>query len=199
MKKLIILSIVLVSAVSVRAQDGFTALHYDVSFGLGNTSGYISKPSFRGMGFDYQKMVNANIGIGLSVAWHTFYEKRNYDSYSFDDGVTTLTGVQFRYLNTVPMHITTNFYSGEEGDEVRAFFGLGIGTFYAEKKTVMGQWAVTNDAWQFSLQPQLGVLCGLGSDANVFLAGKFTTPFESESLNSYPYFSMNVGLAWMIH
>lgn len=199
MKKFIILSIVLVSVVSAKAQDGFTALHYDVSFGLGNTSGFISQPSFRGVGFDYQKMVNANVGIGLSIAWHTFYEERNYDSYSFDDGVTTLTGVQFRYLNALPLHVTTNYYFGEEGDDVRAFMGLGVGTFYAEKKTVMGQWSVTNDSWQFSLQPQLGLLYGFGSDANVFIAGKFTTPFKTEALNSYPYLSLNIGLAWMIH
>ena len=199
MKKYFILSILLVSGISAMAQDGYTSLHYDVSFGLGNTSDFISKPSFRGVGFDYQKMVSPNIGVGLSIAWHTFYEEKDYATYSFDDGVTSLSGIQFRYLNALPLHLTTNYYFGEEGDGMRPFLGLGIGTLYSEHKTTMGQWAVTSDAWQFSLQPQVGLLYGFGSDANLFVAGKFNTPFKSDDLDSYPYVSLNVGFAWTIH
>jgi opacity protein-like surface antigen len=199
MKNFFILSILLVSAVSALAQDSFTAMHYDVSFGLGKTSEFIGKPSFRGVGFDYRRMVNANIGVGISFGFHNFYEEKDLATYTFDDGVTSLSGIQFRYLNAVPLHLAADYYFGGEGEGMRPFIGLGVGTLYSEHKTTMGIWSVTDDAWQFSLQPEAGILYGFDGGANLFIAGKFNTPFKTSDLESYPYVSVNVGFAWMLH
>ena len=198
MKNILIISVLVISSISGFAQDGYTSLHYDVSFGLGNTRDFISQPSFRGVGFDYRKMVSANVGVGMSMALHTFYERKDYATYSFDDGVTSLSGIQYRYLNALPLHISTNYYFGEEDAEVRPYLGLGIGTLFSERKTEMGQYAFTTNSWQFSLQPEVGVLYQVQSDAYLFVAGKFTTPFESTKLESQPFLSLNFGLAWML-
>ena len=198
MKNLFILSFLIVVSISALAQDGYTSLHYDVSFGLGNTRDFINTPSFRGVGFDYRKMASANVGVGMSMAWHTFYERKDYATYSFDDGLTSLSGVQYRYLNALPLHISTNYYFGEEDAEVRPYLGLGVGTLFSERKTEMGQYAVTTTSWQFSLQPEVGVLYQVQSDAYLFLAGKFTTPFKNSDFNSQPFLSLNFGLAWML-
>lgn len=198
MKNFIVISFLLIGAIKASAQDGYTSLHYDVSFGLGNTHEFISKPSFRGVGFDYRKMVSANVGVGMSIAWHTFYERKDYASYSFDDGVTSLSGIQYRYLNVLPLHINTNYYFGDEGAEVRPYLGIGVGTLFSERKTEMGQWSVTKDSWQFSLQPEVGLLYQVQSDAYIFMAGKFTTPFKNSDFASQPFLSLNLGLAWML-
>ena len=200
MKHFYIILFLMVSSISAAlAQDGYTSLHYDVGFGLGKTSDFISKPSFRGIGFDYRKMVNPNIGVGVSFAWSTFYERKDDDTYTLPDGSATLSGVQFRYLNVLPFHLNFNYYLGGEGETVRPFLGLGVGTVYSEKKTQMGQYANTTQTWHFSLQPEVGVLYEVQPDVSVFIAGKFTTPFDNGSVVAMPFLSMNVGLAWMLH
>ena len=196
MKKIVILSIFLCSASMTFAQSGYTSLHYDVSIPLGNTTDFIGKASFRGVGFDFRRMLSPTIGVGMSFAWHTFYERKDYGTYV--DGATSITGVQFRYLNVLPMHVNANYYLGEEGDAVRPFLGLGIGTIYGERKTTMGQYSYTTKTWQFSMQPEVGVLYQVQSDAYIFMAGKFTTPFKNTELDSQPFLSLNFGLAWML-
>ena len=180
------------------AQDGYTSLHYDISLGIGSTADFISAPSFRGFGFDYRKMVSPTIGVGLSLGWTTFYERKDRATYSFTDGTASLTGTQFRYLNALPMHINANYYFGVDG-ELRPFLGLGVGTMYSERRTEMGQWSSTTDSWQFSLQPEVGVLYPVNPDANIFFAAKFMTPFQNSTFESQPFVSFNIGMAWMIH
>ncbi|MEK6783622.1 MAG: OmpW family outer membrane protein [Bacteroidota bacterium] len=198
MKNFLLISILAMSSISALAQDGYTSLHYDISFALGNTSDFISQPSFRGVGFDYRKMVTGNVGVGISMAYHTFYERKDYDTYSFDDGVTSLSGVQFRYLNALPLHISSNYYFGEDGDQVRPYLGVGIGTLFSERRTEMGQWSSTTNSWQFSLLPEVGLLYQISSDAYLFTAAKFTTPFKNADFDSQPFLSLNIGMAWML-
>jgi opacity protein-like surface antigen len=180
------------------AQDGYTALHYDISLGISSTADFISAPSFRGVGFDYRKMVTSNVGVGFSVGWSTFYQRIDRASYALPDGTATLSGVQFRYLNAIPLHVNTNYYFGVDG-ELRPYVGLGVGTLYSERRTEMGQWSTSTASWEFSLQPEVGVLYPVNPDANVFFAAKFTTPFQNSTFPSQPFVSFNIGLAWMIH
>jgi opacity protein-like surface antigen len=203
MKRLIIIFASVLCFGAARAQqDGFTSLHYDVGFGFGSTHDYISKPSFRGLGFDYKKMVNGNVGIGLAVGWQTFYEhkdKQTFDYTAADGSSVQYNGVQYRYLNAFPVHITTDYYFGENGKEIRPFVGLGVGTMFSERKTNMGNWSATENSWQFSLQPEVGLLYQVQSSAAFFFAGKYTMPFKNNTFDSQPYLALNVGVVWMLH
>jgi len=40
----------------VKAQSGYTSFQYQIGFGMGDLGDYISKTSFRGAVFDYQKV-----------------------------------------------------------------------------------------------------------------------------------------------
>ena len=52
----------------VKAQSGYTSFQYQIGFGMGDLGDYISKTSFRGAVFDYQKNMTSNISVGLELA-----------------------------------------------------------------------------------------------------------------------------------
>ena len=90
----------------VKAQSGYTSFQYQIGFGMGDLGDYISKTSFRGAVFDYQKNLTSNISVGLELAWNTFYEDMDYGTY--EDGTVSLSGKQFRYSNMFPINFDFN-------------------------------------------------------------------------------------------
>ncbi len=58
MKKIFILIVFTVIAVSAFPQRNLTALQYSIGFGTGDMQDFIGKPSFRGFTFDYRNLVH---------------------------------------------------------------------------------------------------------------------------------------------
>ncbi len=58
------------------------------------------------MQLDFQKMVQDNIGVGVSVGWNVFYEELDYDTYTLDN--VSLSGKQWRYSNHIPILASVN-------------------------------------------------------------------------------------------
>ncbi len=202
MKKLLILLAFIAIGGSAFAQ-GYTSIHYDISVPLGKTSDRVSKPSFRGVGLDYRKMINPNLGAGFSLGWHVFYERKDeatYDVSKITNGLfDKITGVQYNYVNAIPLHGNINYYLGEEGDAIRPFIGLGVGTTYFEQKVEMGLYSSTTNAWQFSIQPEAGLLYELSTTMSAFLGAKYTQGFNTSKLDGQSYISFNVGMAWKLN
>lgn len=198
MKKiLILLAFISFGVGSVYAQ-GYTSIHYDISIPVGKTSDRISKGSFRGVGLDYRKMINPNFAAGFSLGWHVFYERKDFATYDLSD-VTKLTGVQYNYINAVPLHGNINYYVGDESDAIRPFIGLGIGTTYFEQKIEMGLYSIPTSSWQFSIQPEAGFLYELSTTMSAFVGAKYTQGFNTSKLDGQSYISFNVGMAWKLN
>src|SRR5210317_2539390 len=75
--------------------SGHVSVSYDMSFGVGNLSDYISKPSFRGVSGQYRFDLKNNLLLGAELGFNTFYEKKEKDSYTYQ--THTITGVQYRF------------------------------------------------------------------------------------------------------
>ena len=197
MKKLIILLSFISLGVSSGFAQGYFAVHYDVSIPLGTTSDEVGKVSFRGVGMDYRRMVNPNLAVGFTVGWQVFYEQKNYATYV--DGTTSLSGVQYSYLNAIPLHLNLNYYLGDQGDDIRPFAGIGVGTTYFEREIEMGLYTSSTKTWQFSIQPEAGLLYQVNPSANVFVAAKYTQGFKNSELDAQSYISLNFGIAWQLN
>ena len=127
MKKLLsIFAITLVTYGALHAQSNFT-MTYSMGFASGDLADFISQPSFRGATIEFRKMVNPNVGVGMTFGWNTFYEEISRESYTA--GSSTLTGKQFRYSNNFPILLAGNYYLSP-GEKFNLFVGLGIGTIY---------------------------------------------------------------------
>src|SRR5687767_15986236 len=98
----ILIVFILMIASQAFSQSTFTA-QYAINFPLGNTADYIGETSFRGISLDYRYFIQSNVAVGVGTGWYTFYEKQNYGTYTNDDGALSISGIQYRYINSFPI------------------------------------------------------------------------------------------------
>ena len=108
-KILIALSALLLSANGF-GQFVYTDVTYDMSVPLGNTSDFISKTSFRGMTLRVGRFVTDDLAVDVRFSWNTFYEAKDFETYTSDDGTTSVTGKQFKYINSFPLTICAELF-----------------------------------------------------------------------------------------
>ena len=185
----------LLAVVALHAQGNIVSFTYSVGFGVGDLSDFISKPSWRGANFDFRKLVQPNVGVGLSVGWNVFYEEMAKGTYEY--GPSALTGKQFRYSNHVPMLASATYYL-KPGETFNPFVGLGIGTIYTRRNTDMNLYTIEQEAWNFALQPEVGFLYQLNDGAAATVSGKFNQGFKAgqELTEAQSFFTLNVGFAF---
>jgi outer membrane protein W len=201
MKKIILFLAFIAMAGGSAFAQGYTSIHYDIGIPLGKTSDQITKGSFRGVGLDYRKEINPNLAAGFSLGWQVFYQRNDYATYTgtIGDKTVDLTGVQYNYLNAIPLHVNINYYLGDPGNTIRPYIGLGIGTTYFERRVEMGLYASTINAWQFSIQPEAGFIYELSDTMGAFVGAKYTQGFTTDKLDGQSYISINVGFAWKLN
>jgi outer membrane protein len=196
MKKIFFLLIVcslLVSSKSYGQQDSYISVQYAVSFGTGDLSDYISKTSWRGVQVEYRSPVRSNLLVGLDVAWNVFYERKDYDTYTVD--TRSLSGVQYRYQNEVPILASVDYLISSE-NALKPYIGFGLGTIYSERATDMNLYRMLEKTWQFALKGEVGLLYELNYASSVKFAAKYYNAFQTETLDSQGYFSLSLGMAW---
>jgi len=160
---------------------------------MGDLHDYISKTSFRGFETEYNYHLKKNMSLGLETGWNTFYER--VDKTTYNDGTAAITGVQYRYTNAVPI-IADGRYFKTGGGKAEPFIGVGLGAIYVDRATDFGLYRISQDAWQFCVRPEIGVL--LKSDRGVagVISAKYYAGFNSDNLSGQPYVSLNIGFLW---
>jgi hypothetical protein len=196
MKKIIAL-VIFCSVLSMNSLfsqvENHISIQYDMSFGTGDLGSYISMGSFRGASAQYRYAVTHNILVGVDAGWNVFYEKKNYDTYT--EGTQTLSGIQYRYQNEVPLLAAIDYVFMPE-KKVQPYIGLGIGTIYSERVTWMGVWSLEQNPWQFALKPEVGLMYKVSYGTALKLGLKYYEGFKAGELENQGYFTVSVGFAW---
>jgi len=198
MKKIIFLTIFFSLVVAIKGysqQYSYISMKYAVSFSSGDMADYISPTSWRGFLMEYRGAVRSNLLVGVDVGWNVFYEKKYKDSYS--DGTATITGVQYRTQNTVPILVSAD-YMLKTDTPLKPYVGLGIGTLFSERATDMNLYRIQENTWQFALKGEAGFLYELSYNSSVKFAAKYYNGFKTNSLDSQGYFSLSLGMAWIL-
>jgi opacity protein-like surface antigen len=190
MKKVLYILLFAVLASSANAQETYVSWQYSMGFGSGDLHSYINPASFRGVTFNYSKFVKPGVALGFELGWNVFYEKKPFDTYT--TGNFSYSGKQWRHSNNVPMLFTAGYFLNTD-DKITPFAGLGIGTMYTERRTDFGTYAFTNDAWQFAMKPELGIIFQTDG-ASLLLSSKYYYGFKGGDLPAQSYFTLNVGL-----
>ncbi|MEH0157110.1 OmpW family protein [Limibacter armeniacum] len=170
----------------------YNAIQYSIAFPSGDLNDYIGEVSFRGVQYDYRALVNPNVSVGFSVAWNVFYDE---NSDPIENGTLVISGKQFRYTNSVPIYFTADYFQNTDSD-VRPFVGIGVGTVYTERKTELGIYQNTCDAWQFAIAPEVGVMYDYSDFSGLILSARYNAAFKGDGLDGQPYFSVNVGFVF---
>ena len=194
MKKILIITIFSVIAISAFSQKSLTAIQYSMGFGTGEMHDYISKTSFRGFTIDYRHMVQSNVGVGFDLSWNVFYEELPDDVY--ESGNFTISGKQWRYSNHFPMLVAADYYY-QPSTSVFGFAGLGIGTMYSLQNTDMSTYTFERDAWHFVLAPEIGVILEAAPGVGFTLNTKYYYGFEAGDLPAQGFVTINVGFVFV--
>ena len=191
------LVLLVVFALVLTARQAFSqstfAVQYAINFPLSNTADYIGATSFRGISLDYRYSIQPNIAIGIGTGWYTFYEQKDYGTYSNDDGSLAISGLQYRYINSAPILLVGDYYFSPE-EKFPLFVGLGIGITYNEVRTQMSQYYVHTDTWQFSLAPEVGVTFAGTTGVSGLLSVRYNNNFKTSELDGQSYLTLNVGV-----
>jgi outer membrane protein len=193
MKSLRILSVILLVALGVEmsAQSNKTHLYYNMGFPMGNTKDFISKASFRGMGFEYQYLFNNNFALGGVLQWSTFYQDEPRQTYVKDNGA--INGIKYKYINTVPLYITGTYYLASDDASIRPYVGLGVGTYWLEQRTDMGLFTDIYNSWHFGLIPKAGVLIPISYSTSIYLGVDYNIAFKNSDLDQQSWIGLSVG------
>jgi outer membrane protein W len=197
MKKLFLFLLAGICIQTTFAQHSSFTIAYPIAFPMSDLKSYISNVSFRGISFEYERRVKQNVSVGLETGWQVFYQKENLKTYT--DGTVSVSGVQYRYTNTVPIILGARYYKHESNGKVTPFAGIGLGTLYVERATDFGIYRFTKDAWQFCVRPELGIMYQVHEGMDIMVAAKYYAAFNANDLNGQPYLSVNIGFVFHGH
>jgi opacity protein-like surface antigen len=187
--KLLILILGLSAFFTLSAQGRF-GITYNTALPLGETSDYIGNFSFRGAGIEARWEVAQELYVGFNTSWNVFYESV---SGSFTEGTRTLTGTQYRYLNSYPLMFTAFKGFGELG-AFSPYAGLGIGGIKVDRRSEMGLWQHTENKWHFGLAPEIGTLIYTWGNFDILFSIRYNYAFKTGDTPAYSYLGINLGI-----
>jgi hypothetical protein len=191
MKFAIIISLMAMGPIGIYAQGGNYMISYPIAFPMGNLHDYISSTSFRGITLEFNKKVGPQKTVGLETGWNVFYQ--HVDSKTYNEGTASITGVQYRYTNSVPIIAGAKYYAPMKSKATRPYIGLGLGTLYTNRSTDFGLYRITSEAWQFCIRPELGIEARMGDMSSFFVGAKYYWAFNGGDLDAQPYLTVNIG------
>ena len=201
MKKILIIIAVFISTASF-AQRSYWAFNYEMSFAAGEQADYVGDPSFRGWGIDGRGFLTQNMSVGGSFSWEVFDQiYRNLPPYELnvkDEVNASISGVQYRFINTLPIMVNAHYYLGKDG-ALRPYAGLSIGTAYTEQRTDIGLYSIYAKGWGFAVQPEIGVVIPFGlTGTGLNVAGKFRyTTKGGDTTIPISFFTLAIGMAFV--
>jgi hypothetical protein len=193
MKKIMIMLAIFACTEAAFAQSSFT-MSYPISFPMGDLKDYVGKTSFRGFILEFYKRQKQNIDIGLESGWLVFYQRE--DSKVYTEGTASISGIQYRYTNSVPILASAKFYKLSNDKITEPYIGIGLGTLYVNRATDFGLYRITNEAWQFCIRPELGVQVKMQNGVSGLLGVKYYAAFGNSDLYGQSFLSINFGLVF---
>jgi len=158
MKKLAIIFTICFSALAASGQDVIWKMTYDVAFPLSSTKEFAGQVSWRGVGLDFDRLVNDKLAVGLGVSWSVFLEKEADSYYEYNDML--IHGTQVRYINNIPILARFSWY--QPTGSFDTYFTAGVGTVWQQQRREIGLWAFEGNYWQFALSPEAGIIFPIG-------------------------------------
>ena len=196
MKALYITGLLLMLAVSGFAQEKYTIINFPIGFGMGDTKDFIDKTSFRGFGIEYGKfLADDKVSVGFQTNFQTFYKELPKATYPISNGA--ITGKQYRYITTVPLLASGLFYPLGQESVIVPHVGLGLGTYYIDKKTDMGMMRDQSKTWHFGVAPQLGVSIPLNYKTNFNINAQYNTAVKTKNHDSENWLTLSFGFKYI--
>jgi len=189
--------LIVVLSFSAFGQEFMTTLTYTISAPAGETTSFIESTSYLGLSFDGRKFVLPFLSVGFYTGWQVFYENGDVPI-NVDQG--TISGNQYRYLNTFPIMLNAHLYIGPD-QCIRPYIGINAGAYFTWKRLNIGVLTAEEKKWVLGVAPELGMTVPIG-DVHINLSAKYNyalPPGESQYYDepqAVQYVSFHVGFAY---
>jgi hypothetical protein len=191
MKYILLFTLTVAYGLNVTGQTSFV-MSYPIAFPMGDLHDYSTKTSYRGFNMEFLHEAKPNMAAGVEVGWNVFYER--VDKKDYKSGTATVSGVQFRYTNSVPILAIAKYYPQSNNRVAGPYVGLGIGTLFSSRSTDFGLYRFTTEVWQFCVRPEAGLLLHVQHGTSIMIGAKYNAAFNSSELDGQSFLSVNFGL-----
>lgn len=190
--------LVLFAAIGTKAQS-VVEVSYQTALPMGEFSDLISNFSGRGMGLEYQYLVDDELGIGLKLGWNVFTDVGSDNEIYMTErngSDVTLRGKKYDYVNVYPIMANVTYYIGTDDLDVRPVLSLGVGGMVINHRTDMGLFTTSEQNFHFGMSPKIGVDIPAGSVSVVPSITYNYAPPANDSI-TFSYIGFNLGIKFM--
>lgn len=135
------------------------------------------------------------------IGWNTFYKDKGKLTGDFlfkgSKDIHTITGYQYRYINTVPIMVMGRYWLTDQNTMFRPYLGLGLGTQLDRTKNRSGTIHATNARWQFAFAPEIGTIIPVNDQFEFNIGAKYTYGTKSGKVEAMQNFTISVGIVFM--
>ena len=195
MKNLLMLfmALGLVTMTNAQVKTSNFRIGWSVAIPAGSLSDYISQTTVRGANIEYNWKLRENLEIGIESGWNLFYER--VDDKVYQHETASISGVQYRYTNTIPIIAGVKMLAKGKSN-ITPYGGVGVGTVYINRNTDFGMYRITNNTWQFSVRPEIGLRYDYKPEMGFYLGAKYYANSANDDLDGQSYFAINLGLVF---
>jgi len=195
MKKIKLLIAIAAMFVSLNGfgQYWYTNVSYDIGLPMGSSKDFLSPASFRGATFNFGRMMTDNLSIDGRFSWSTYYEARDFQTYTSEDGTEDVTGKAYRYINNFPITTGVTYFIRTDG-AMTPYFSGGLGAYKINERTDMGIYYVENKEWHFGLFPQIGLLYEINFSLSLNVFARYDYAFKTSNTTDHSFLNFGVGL-----
>ena len=192
MKKIVLLLASVICIQMSYGQKGYGAITYSMALPTGDMKNYIEDISYRGINVELYWHAKKNFDAGIEVGWNVFYAKEDRKTYT--EETQSITGVQYRYINAVPMLAAVRWR--KPGGSVQPYVGAGVGASSMNRSTDFGLYRIINNTWQFCLRPEAGIIYKLSETTGATAGVKYYANFKNDEQDAQTFLTLNVGFVF---
>lgn len=183
----------MVPLADAHSQIGVGAVTWQISGNTGDSGDFIDEISLLGFGIEGHSYFKRHFSVGLSFDWQVF-DKQTTEPIELEGG--TLSGKQFRYINTFPMLLNLHLYAGDVHD-FRMFLGAGVGAYYIMRRLQFGLANIEDKDWFFGGGPEFGFMIPMG-ETYFYTSGRVNYAVRSldDTEDAYIWWTAKIGIAY---
>jgi outer membrane protein W len=169
---------------------------YEVDIPTDNN--YLTKASWQGARFDYQRMITSNVSVGIGVSYNSFNQYFHEQTYQRADGTGAVTSDMIRQVYTSPITASVHYYF--QGDIIKPYIGVGLGTEYSEQNAYFNIYEVSTRNWGFVARPEAGLIAKFSPNIGGFLSAAYnyaTNSNDAFHINHLSQFPITIGLLFV--
>jgi hypothetical protein len=179
--------------------DQLMTFGWDVNIPMGSDK-WVDDVSWAGAKFEFRKMIDEKMSLGFDLSWNSYYTYVPYQTIHVNSTTDASTDA-FKYLYTLPMAITADWYFDSHGIFI-PYVGLGMGAMYAQPKLYFNIYEINQECWGFLLRPEVGTIIKFDptGDVGLMLGARYSMSTNEE--NSFKFSSLkslgfNLGFVWL--